>query len=63
MFYKIKWFFRKKKVISDDEFKLIKFMKDVWNIDCKIDKKGYYKFDFKDYDKQKNIMKKNSVSN
>jgi len=56
-FWKIKWFFRKKKIISEEEWRLIKFMKQVWNIDCVIDKKNYYYFDFKEYDKQKKSYK------
>lgn len=58
LFFKIKKIFRKKKILTQNDLRMIKFMKDEWNIDCIIDKKNYYYFDFTEYDKQKNIHRK-----
>lgn len=58
LFFRIKKIFRKKKILTQDDLRLIKFMKHEWNIDCTIDEKNYYHFDFTEYDKQKNIKRK-----
>lgn len=51
--YRLKLFFRKRKVLTEEDVKLIRFMKEVWNVDVIFDKKGYYTFDFKEYNKSK----------